>query len=267
MSDLTPNTPPHDDIHTDMSAESWRGAAASVCSSLKQTLSVPIHREGWPFIIGGLIVALLLGFAWEGFAVIGLLFSLSCVFFFRDPVRTVPQRDGLLVAPADGRIIAIEEDVSWPDELTDAPRDGVRPTRISIFLSVLDVHVIRSPIAATVRQIVHRPGAFVNASLDKASEDNERVSVLLTLPTGEQIGCVLIAGLIARRIVPNIVAGQQVATGERIGVIRFGSRVDLYVPSNLVPFVGVGQRTVGAETQMGDLKLKDKVKALLFSAI
>lgn len=243
----------------------WLAGLCSMGSSVLETLTVPIHRAGWPFIIGGIVFGLIFGFAWEGFAVLGLMFALACVFFFRDPVRAVPMRDGLLVSPADGRIIMIEDDVSWPEELTDAPRDGIRPTRISIFLSVLDVHVIRSPIAGVIKQLVHRPGAFVNASLDKASEDNERVSILLDLPSGEQIGVVLIAGLIARRIVPQVTTGETIGTGERLGVIRFGSRVDLYVPAGTAPLVGLQQRAVGGETQMADLKSKGK--APLFSAI
>lgn len=264
------DTPPND-LRPDWTIEprdnGWQTIAGSIFTSIWASLAVPIHKAGWPFIIGALVVGLLLGLIWGGFAILGLAFALACVFFFRDPVRCVPLREGLGVSPADGRVIAIESDVSWPDELSEAPRDGVRPTRVSVFLSVFNVHVIRSPLTGIVSQIVHRPGAFVNASLDKASEDNERVSVLLTLPTGEKIGVVLIAGLVARRIVPEIVQGQSVVTGERIGIIRFGSRVDLYLPSHLVPLVGAGQTAIAGETVMVDVKNKDKTKAPNFTAI
>ncbi|MES2728912.1 MAG: phosphatidylserine decarboxylase [Pseudomonadota bacterium] len=235
--------------------------------SVIETCAVPIHRAGWPFIIGAAVGGLILSLLWDGFAGIGLALAFGCLFFFRDPIRTVPQRDGLVIAPADGRVIMIEHDVSWPDELVTAPRDGLRPTRVSIFLSVLDVHVIRNPIAGTLQEIVHRPGAFVNASLDKASEDNERVSTLITLPDGGVVGSVLIAGLIARRIVPNVITGQALASGERIGIIRFGSRVDVYLPAGTVPMVGIGQRMVGGETIMADLKLSTKSKAVTYTAI
>jgi phosphatidylserine decarboxylase len=268
------DTPPND-LRPDWTVEprnsGWQTVVSSMAGSVFEALSIPIHRAGWPFIIGGILGGLLFGLIWGGFAILGLVFALACVFFFRDPVRCVPQRDGLAVSPADGRVIAVEPDVSWPDELSDAPRDGIRPTRVSIFLSVFNVHVIRSPIAGTVTQIIHRPGTFVNASLDKASEDNERVSVLLTLPSGEKIGCVLIAGLVARRIVPEVLQGQIVATGERIGIIRFGSRVDLYLPPHLVPLVGNGQTAIAGETIITDLiaatKGKEKAKAPNFAAI
>ncbi len=245
----------------------WKDTLIGIGKSLFSTFSVPVHRAGWPFILGAAVGGLLLSLLWDGFAVVGLILALFCFFFFRDPVRTVPQREGLVIAPADGRVIMIEEDVSWPDELVTAPKDGKRPTRISIFLSVLDVHVIRNAIAGTLQEIIHRPGAFLNASLDKASEDNERVSTLVTLSDGTVIGNVLIAGLIARRIVPNVTTGQALATGERIGIIRFGSRVDVYLPAGVVPLVGVGQRTVGGETVLADLKLAAKTKAHPYAAI
>lgn len=251
---------PHDDTPRVEESHGLKSLLATIC----QFFTVRIHPAGWPFILIAAVGGLLLAFLWEGFAVIGLIATLYCVYFFRDPERCVPVREGLIVSPADGRVIAIEHDCGWPDELKDAPRDGKRPTRISIFLSVFDCHVIRAPAAGEIEETVYREGAFVNAALDKASEDNERLSVLMKTDTDEntRIGFTLIAGFVARRILYDIFPKKPVVTGGRVGIIRFGSRVDVYLPAGVVPMVGVGQRTLGGETILADLKSKEKARAI-----
>ncbi len=217
-------------------------------SSFRQALA-PIHRAGWPFIGAFFAAAVVLGFLWQPLFWLGLVATAWCVYFFRDPVRVTPVRDGLVVSPADGRIQAIREAVP-PDELClgDEPR-----TRISIFLNVFDVHVNRIPIDGRVVSQAYRHGTFVNASLDKASEDNERQVICLETADGRQLGVVQIAGLVARRIVCDLRDGQTVRAGERFGLIRFGSRVDLYLPDGAAVFVAEGQRAVGGETVLADL--------------
>ncbi len=219
-----------------------------IVESVKSVLSPP-HKAGYPFIIGGLAVAVLGLFVWEPLAWIGVLFTLFCLYFFRDPDRVLPPRANVFVAPADGLVVSIEQAVP-PAELglTSAPR-----TRVAIFLSVLDVHVNRSPIAGTVEKIAYHPGLFLSAAEDKASDDNERNSLLLRLPTGEEVVVVQIAGLIARRILCEAREGQILATGERFGIIRFGSRTDLYLPEGCTPLVSVGQRMIGGETVIAEL--------------
>ena len=219
-----------------------------IVESVKSVLSPP-HKAGYPFIIGGLAVAVLGLFVWEPLAWIGVLFTLFCLYFFRDPDRVLPPRANVFVAPADGLVVSIEQAVP-PAELglTSAPR-----TRVAIFLSVLDVHVNRSPIAGMVEKIAYHPGLFLSAAEDKASDDNERNSLLLRLPTGEEVVVVQIAGLIARRILCEAREGQILATGERFGIIRFGSRTDLYLPEGCAPLVSVGQRMIGGETVIAEL--------------
>ncbi len=219
-----------------------------IIESVKSVLSPP-HKAGYPFIIGGLAVAVLGLFVWEPLTWIGVLFTLFCLYFFRDPDRVLPPRANVFVAPADGLVVSIEQAVP-PAELglTSAPR-----TRIAIFLSVLDVHVNRSPIAGMVEKIAYHPGLFLSAAEDKASDDNERNSLLLRLPTGEEVVVVQIAGLIARRILCEAREGQILATGERFGIIRFGSRTDLYLPEGCAPLVSVGQRMIGGETVIAEL--------------
>ena len=219
-----------------------------IVESVKSVLSPP-HKAGYPFIIGGLAVAVLGLFVWQPLAWTGVLFTLFCLYFFRDPDRILPPRANVFVAPADGLVVSIEQAVP-PAELglTSAPR-----TRVAIFLSVLDVHVNRSPIAGTVEKIAYHPGLFLSAAEDKASDDNERNSLLLRLPTGEEVVVVQIAGLIARRILCEAREGQTLATGERFGIIRFGSRTDLYLPEGCMPLIAVGQRMIGGETVIAEL--------------
>ena len=209
----------------------------------------PPHPAGRPFILGGL-VAVMLGLALGPWlAWLGLLFALLCLFFFRDPERVPPGRAGAVVAPADGRVVSVMPAVP-PSELGlgQMPR-----WRVSTFLSVLNVHVNRVPADGIITRIAYRHGTFLNASLDKASEANERNAIALRLPDGREIAVVQIAGLIARRIVCDLREGDAVHAGQRLGIIRFGSRTDLYLPEAVRPLVAVGQTMIGGETVIAEL--------------
>jgi phosphatidylserine decarboxylase len=211
---------------------------------------VPILDDGWRFIglfAAATFLAALTGVAWLFWPL--LLVTLWSVYFFRDPPRAVPQDDGLLVAPADGLISMIVPAVP-PAELGL----GSQPlTRVSIFLSVFDVHVNRVPCAGTVDVVAYRPGKFLNANADKASDDNERMAIALVRADGMRVGFVQIAGFVARRIINRIKPGQAVVVGERCGHIRFGSRTDLYLPPDARLLVARGQRMIGGETVMAEL--------------
>jgi phosphatidylserine decarboxylase len=214
---------------------------------------VPIAREGRPFVAGGVVLALVLLWAGPWTGAVGIALAGWVAYFFRDPPRVVPGRAGLIVSPADGVVSHVTEAVP-PAELGL----GAEPlTRVSVFLNVFDVHVNRSPIAGRIERIAYHPGKFLNASLDKASVDNERNGLVLALADGRRIGVVQIAGLIARRIVCNVREGQMLATGERFGLIRFGSRVDVYLPQGVVPLVGEGQTAIAGETVLADLSGND----------
>jgi phosphatidylserine decarboxylase len=210
---------------------------------------VPIHKDGYKFVAAFAVGTLLLSWVSEPLGWIGVLATLWCAYFFRDPERFPPEGKGLVIAPADGRISAIEEVVS-PKELD---LDSEKRTRISIFLSVFDVHINRSPVAGKITKIVYVPGKFLNAELDKASEENERQCLTLETGNGTRVGCVQIAGLIARRIVTFVQQGATVDTGERFGLIRFGSRTDIYLPPGTKPVVRVGQTAIGGETILADM--------------
>ncbi len=221
----------------------------SIIDSVTSAL-VPVHREGWRFVAGFAAVTLVL--FWldlETLAWLGVLATAWCAYFFRDPERVTPLRDGLVISPADGRISMIE-DVTPPPEL-DLPHEAV--TRISVFMNVFDVHVNRSPVEGTIHRIAYVPGAFINAELDKASEDNERQALTIEMADGRAVGVVQIAGLIARRIVKFVSEGERLAAGQRFGLIRFGSRVDVYLPKGCHALVCVGQRAVAGETVLADL--------------
>ncbi|MCW2244541.1 phosphatidylserine decarboxylase [Azospirillum fermentarium] len=218
-------------------------------SALK-TVIVPINRAGWPFIAAFAVVSLLLGlFVAQPLGWLGLVVTLWCVYFFRDPDRTVPARDGLLVSPADGRVTMITPAVP-PVELGMGPQPR---TRISIFLNVFNVHINRTPAAGEVLAVEYHKGKFLNAALDKASDENERMAVRQRMPNGQEIAYVQIAGLVARRIICHLKPGQRVRTGERYGLIRFGSRTDIYLPDGVNPLVCVGQLAIGGETVLADL--------------
>ena len=207
-----------------------------------------IHPAGWPFIALFAGVTYLLHFANGYLFALGLVLTAWCVYFFRDPPRMTPVRDGLIVSPADGRIVAIQQVA--PD--ADLGLSDPLYTRISIFLNVFDVHVNRMPADGIVRFRKYRPGKFVNASLDKASVDNERMALTLQMNDGKTIGVVQIAGLIARRIICHAKEGAQFRAGERFGLIRFGSRTDVYLPLGIEPLVIVGQYMLGGETVLAD---------------
>jgi phosphatidylserine decarboxylase len=205
---------------------------------------IPIHPAGWPIIAAFFAVSSILGLLWWPLGFIGLLLSGWCVYFFRDPERVVPVRPGVIVAPADGMIANIGP-APLPKELEMG--DQVR-TRISIFLNIFDVHVTRMPAKGKVSKIFYFPGLFLNASLDKASELNERYATALDIGEGENLVVVQIAGLIARRIKNDLLENMSVDQGERFGIIRFGSRVDVYLPQGMDALVLEGQRTIGGET-------------------
>jgi len=210
----------------------------------------PPHRAGRPFIIAGAVFMTLGGLILGAWAFwLGLFFASFCLFFFRDPVRVAPARPGLVLAPADGRVVSVGAAVPPPElGLGAGPR-----WRVGIFLSVVDVHVNRVPADGRVTRIAYRHGAYLNASLDKASEDNERNAIALRLPDGRDMAVVQIAGLIARRILCDLREGEDVQAGERFGIIRFGSRTDVYLPDGVRPLVAEGQTMIGGETVVAEL--------------
>lgn len=213
-----------------------------------------IHPEGRKFGLAALGLSLVFAWlAWETLAWPMAFLSLGIFAFFRDPERVVPQDDRFIVSPADGRVVQITQ-VEPPRELTvndGTGVDGLAPEpvmRVSIFLSLLDVHINRTPIGGVVRRVVYVPGKFLNADLDKASEDNERQHILIERPDGLKVGFTQIAGVIARRIVSFVKPGDTLGVGQRVGMIRFGSRVDIYLPAGTGSYVMVGQRVVAGET-------------------
>lgn len=221
----------------------------SLLDTITDTLA-PVHRDGHKFVAIALVVTFLLFYIWPGLGWIAALVTAWVIYFFRDPDRVTPLRDGLVVAPADGKVSLIET-VRPPAELGLGDAERVR---ISIFLSVFDVHINRAPVAGRIVRSLYVPGAFLNAALDKASEENERRALVIETAAGVKVGVVQIAGLVARRIVTLVAEGESVGVGERFGLIRFGSRVDTYLPPGAFPAVAVGQRAVGGETVLSDLK-------------
>lgn len=209
---------------------------------------VPIHRDGWKFIAIFAAVSLVLAFVWAPLGWIGLILTLWCIYFFRDPPRVTPVRDGLVVSPADGLVVSVGP-VAPPAELDM----GTEPMlRIGIFLNVFDVHINRAPMPGTVAKTHYHKGQFVNASFDKASDLNERNALKITTDAGVDIAVVQIAGLVARRIVTWTNVGDKVQVGERFGLIRFGSRTDLYVPLGWAVYAIEGQTVIGGETVLAD---------------
>lgn len=217
------------------------------------------HPESHKFAaIAAALSGLAAFFAWETLAW-PLLALVPCILaFFRDPKRVTPQGDNYIVSPADGLITLIQQ-VEPPRELVLDDGSGVAGlapglvTRVSIFMSVFDVHINRAPIGGTVRRVVYIPGKFMNADLDKASEENERQHILIERGDGTRIGFTQIAGLVARRIVPFVKPGDLLAAGQRVGLIRFGSRVDVYLPAGTEPKVLMGQRVIAGETVLAEL--------------
>jgi phosphatidylserine decarboxylase len=211
-----------------------------------------VHPEGIKYVVIAAGLTLIAFLLWD---VLGWLFVMLTIWvaaFFRDPLRVTPQGDGLVVSPADGLVTMIQE-MTPPRELT-VGEEGIPPepaVRVSIFMSVFDVHINRAPIAGRVTRVVYIPGKFLNADLDKASEDNERQHFVVESANGERIAFTQIAGLVARRIVKFAKEGDTVAAGQRIGLIRFGSRVDVYLPAGVAPQVALGQRAIAGETILG----------------
>jgi phosphatidylserine decarboxylase len=222
-----------------------------------------VHPEGRKFVVisAAITLAFLFFISDEiGFPLIGLTIWVAA--FFRDPIRTTPRDDRLIIAPADGLVTMIT-DVPPPRELQGEDALGTDlVSRVSIFMSVFDVHINRTPIAGEIRRVVYIPGKFLNADLDKASEDNERQHILVEGRDGTRVGFTQIAGLVARRIVPWVRPGDHVGTGQRVGLIRFGSRVDVYLPVGTAPQVILGQRTIAGETilgRIGDSQLREGI--------
>ena len=223
----------------------------SVIDSISKQI-VPVHPAGYPFIAAFAVGSLILHWIWPPLGWIGALLTVWCVYFFRDPPRVTPLREGLVVSPADGYVCSVGRFVPPPElELGDLPMQ-----RICVFMSVFDCHVNRAPVSGRITRIAYKPGIFVNADLDKASEDNERNGFVFDTPDG-RFGAVQIAGLIARRIISFAREGENVAVGERIGLIRFGSRVDVYMPDSAVPLVGLASKAIAGETILADTRMSE----------
>jgi phosphatidylserine decarboxylase len=223
----------------------------SVLDSISKQV-VPIHPAGYPFIIIFAVGSLILHWIWPPLGWIGALLTVWCAYFFRDPPRVTPLREGLVVSPADGYVCSVGRFVPPPElELGDEPMQ-----RVSVFMSVFDCHVNRAPVSGRITRIAYKPGIFVNADLDKASEDNERNGFVFDTPDG-RFGAVQIAGLIARRIISFSREGENVSVGDRIGLIRFGSRVDVYMPDSAVPLVGLGSKAIAGETILADTRMNE----------
>jgi phosphatidylserine decarboxylase len=220
----------------------------SIIDSIRRQ-ATPIHPEGYIFIAGFAVATLILGSFIGPLGWIGAIATAWCAYFFRDPVRETPLDDALVVSPADGKISSVGFFVP-PPELGL----GVEPLqRISVFMSVFDCHVNRAPVAGRIVKIAYKPGLFLNADLDKASEDNERNGIVIEAAAG-RFGVVQIAGLIARRIVCFVRQGETVGAGDRLGLIRFGSRVDVYLPVAARPLVTIGSKAVAGETVLAELR-------------
>ncbi|MET4103019.1 phosphatidylserine decarboxylase [Roseovarius sp. MBR-78] len=215
---------------------------------MHETFIKPMHPEGRRFVAIFAAIALVLFVIWEPLGWIGAGLTLWCYYFFRDPERVTPARPGLIISPADGIVSLIEPAVP-PAELG---LPDVALTRVSVFMSVFNCHVNRAPVAGRVTRVAYRAGKFLNASLDKASADNERNGIVIEMADGRPLPVVQIAGLVARRIVCFTGEGQSLGRGERFGLIRFGSRLDVYLPDGVVPLVRVGQTMVAGETVIAE---------------
>ncbi len=223
----------------------------SIAHSIRAQIP-PVHPEGYPFIGAFALASLILFWVWSPLGWIGVVLTVWCALFFRDPVRVTPVREDIVVAPADGRVSMVSQVVP-PAELGL----GDKPLlRISIFMSVFNCHVNRSPVAGRIERIAYRPGKFINAELDKASEDNERNSLVISTSAG-RIGVIQIAGLVARRIVSFVREGQTIGAGERFGLIRFGSRLDVFLPEGAKSLVSEGQTAIAGETVLADFRIGD----------
>ena len=230
------------------------GVAMTIIDSIKSGLA-PVHKEGYRFIAMFAAATLVCHYfgLWP-LTFVGIILTAWCAYFFRDPQRVTPLGAGLIIAPADGRVSSIIEMIPPPE--LDLPREMF--TRVSIFMNVFDVHINRAPMAGRITKLTYVPGLFLNADLDKASLDNERQAITLETANGLHIGVVQIAGLVARRIVKFVSEGESLSVGQRFGLIRFGSRVDVFLPKGIAINVCLGQRAVAGETVIADLAVNGK---------
>ena len=220
----------------------------SIITSITRQLT-PIHREGYIFIAAFFVISLLLAWLWTPLMWLGFIMTAWCAYFFRDPARVTPLREGLVISPADGLVSMIGAFAPPPElGLGETPMQ-----RVSVFMSVFDCHVNRAPITGRITKLAYKPGLFLSADLDKASEDNERSGMIIDSAHG-RFGVVQIAGLIARRIVSFVHEGETIGAGERFGLIRFGSRVDVYFPDGATLLIGVGAKAIAGETMLADMK-------------
>ncbi len=228
----------------------------SILDSIKNSIFIPIHPSGLPFIIIFCLITLIIGWIWSPLFFIGLIFTLWCIYFFRNPERVVPKNsdNNLVIAPADGKIIEIKE--ITPDEEIGLPKN--KYIKIGIFMNVFNVHVNRSPMSGTIYKRNYIPGLFFNASLDKASKENERLSLVMNVNNRVKIAFVQIAGLLARRIVNDAQEGNKLITGQIFGIIRFGSKVDVYIPIGSKINVLQGQTSIAGETILAEIAPKKK---------
>ena len=221
----------------------------NIFKSVREEVLVPIHPAGWPFIFLFWLVTFVVGYFWQPFLLPGSFLSLWCIYFFRNPKRMTPIANDLVISPADGRVLS----TGVVDLPIDIPLPDGEWRRVSIFMNVFDVHVNRAPVAGKVVVAAYHEGAFLNASHDKASEKNERQNMILEMKSGQQIGVVQIAGLIARRIILEAAIGDQLNVGQQYGLIRFGSRVDVWLPASATVQVLSGQSIIAGETVIADL--------------
>jgi phosphatidylserine decarboxylase len=218
----------------------------SVIESIRNSL-VPVRREGYPFIAAFGGAAIILGLVWGPFFWIGLALTAWCAYFFRDPERVTPVDDRFVISPADGIVSALGPAVP-PRELGLGTTEM---TRVSVFMNVFSCHVNRSPVRGRIARVEHRPGKFLNAELDKASDENERNGLVIESPNGT-VAVVQVAGLVARRILCWVDAGTNIGVGDRFGLIRFGSRLDVYLPAEAAPRVAIGQTAIAGETVIAE---------------
>lgn len=224
---------------------------SSHISDLLKVILVPIHKEGFKFIMIFAVVTIILALMSSTLGTIGLVLTLWCIFFFRDPERFTPQGENLIISPADGVVSSIENNATPPQELGLSNNNW---TKISVFLNVFNVHVNRAPIAGKITKVVYKPGKFLSANLAEASSENERNSAIVKTKNGDEIVFVQVAGLVARRIVSDLKEGEEVKAGQRYGIIRFGSRADIYLPNDTKVKALVGQTMVGGETVIAEIK-------------
>ncbi len=216
-------------------------------------VSFPIHKEGYKFIMIFAVASIVLALMSDALGLIGLVATLWCIFFFRDPVRVVPTEKNVLVSPADGVVTEVEYDVTAPDDLGYGNK---KFNKITIFLNVFNVHVNRVPAGGKITKISYKPGKFLSANAKESGQENERNSVVMQVEKGPEIIFVQVAGLVARRIISDLKEGQEVKIGDRYGIIRFGSRADIYLPEDVNIKSIIGQTMIGGETIIADYKSK-----------